>query len=408
MVLGNLDKPQPPFFGWKVAWAAFTVAVFSWGIGFYGPSIFLQTLHTTRGWSISTISAAITAHFLLSAAIVAYLPEAHRRFGLAQVTLAGIVLTALGVQVWANAQQSWQLFAAALVSGAGWAATSGAAINAMVAPWFDRDRPKALSIAYNGASVGGVIFGPLWIALIAQLGFASAAFIVSIAMVAALSPLAINVLRRTPDEFDLHPDAAPQSAAARIAAKPIMSRGGLLRTRRFLTISAAFALGLFAQIGLFAHLITRLAPNFGTGGAAWALSVTTICAVIGRTLLGWLLGERDRRVAAAANFALQAVGVLLLIADGEASVLLLGCILFGLGVGNLISLPPLIAQKEFERGDVGVVIALITAINQAVFALAPAIFGALRDLTGEYVVPFAVAAIAQIAAALIVLAVPRR
>ncbi len=408
MVLGNLDKPQPPFFGWKVAWAAFTVAVFSWGIGFYGPSIFLQTLHTTRGWSISTISAAITAHFLLSAAIVAYLPEAHRRFGLAQVTLAGIVLTALGVQVWANAQQSWQLFAAALVSGAGWAATSGAAINAMVAPWFDRDRPKALSIAYNGASVGGVIFGPLWIALIAQLGFASAAFIVSIAMVAALSPLAINVLRRTPDEFDLHPDAAPQSAAARIAAKPIMSRGGLLRTRRFLTISAAFALGLFAQIGLFAHLITRLAPNFGTGGAAWALSVTTICAVIGRTLLGWLLGERDRRVAAAANFALQAVGVLLLIADGEASVLLLGCILFGLGVGNLISLPPLIAQKEFERGDVGVVIALITAINQAVFALAPAVFGALRDLTGEYVVPFAVAAIAQIAAALIVLAVPRR
>jgi MFS family permease len=408
VVLGNLDKPQPPFFGWKVAWAAFTVAVFSWGIGFYGPSIFLQTLHTTRGWSISTISAAITAHFLLSAAIVAYLPEAHRRFGLAQVTLAGIVLTALGVQVWANAQQSWQLFAAALVSGAGWAATSGAAINAMVAPWFDRDRPKALSIAYNGASVGGVIFGPLWIALIAQLGFASAAFIVSIAMVAALSPLAINVLRRTPDEFDLHPDAAPQSAAARIAAKPIMSRGGLLRTRRFLTISAAFALGLFAQIGLFAHLITRLAPNFGTGGAAWALSVTTICAVIGRTLLGWLLGERDRRVAAAANFALQAVGVLLLIAGGMAGVLLLGCILFGLGVGNLISLPPLIAQKEFERGDVGVVIALITAINQAVFALAPAIFGALRDLTGEYVVPFAVAAIAQITAALIVLAVPRR
>ena len=33
------------FFGWSVAWAAFALAVFAWGIGFYGPSVFLQTLH---------------------------------------------------------------------------------------------------------------------------------------------------------------------------------------------------------------------------------------------------------------------------------------------------------------------------------------------------------------------------
>src|SRR5690606_14829407 len=32
----------PLFFGWRVVWAAFTIAVLAWGIGFYGPSIFLQ------------------------------------------------------------------------------------------------------------------------------------------------------------------------------------------------------------------------------------------------------------------------------------------------------------------------------------------------------------------------------
>lgn len=407
-MLEKLDKPQPTFFGWRVAWAAFSVAVFAWGFGFYGPSIFLQTLHASRGWSISLISAAITAHFLWSAAMVACLPNAYRRYGLAEVTLAGVVLSASGVLAWASAQQPWQLFAAALVSGAGWAATSGAAINAMVTPWFDRDRPNALSIAYNGASVGGVIFGPLWIALIAQLGFTSAALIIGIIMVATLSPLVIKVLGRTPAELGLHRDGAPQSATAPMAAKLIINRRALLRNRRFLTISAAFALGLFAQIGVFAHLITHLAPDFGTGGAAWALSTTTVCAVIGRTVLSWMLGERDRRAAAAANFALQAFGVTLLIFGGGVSVLLLGCILFGLGVGNLISLPPLIAQKEFENGDVGTAVALITAINQATFAFAPAIFGILRDLTGEYSIPFAIAAIAQLAAALIVSASPRR
>ena len=38
------------------------------------------------------------------------------------------------------------------------AAVLDCAINAMIAPWFDRDRPKALAHAFNRASVGGVVF----------------------------------------------------------------------------------------------------------------------------------------------------------------------------------------------------------------------------------------------------------
>jgi hypothetical protein len=76
------------FFGWKVVAAAFAVAVFSWGIGFYGPSVFLHVLHSQRGWPVSAISAAITAHYLVSAAIVVRLPELHRRFGMAAMTRA--------------------------------------------------------------------------------------------------------------------------------------------------------------------------------------------------------------------------------------------------------------------------------------------------------------------------------
>jgi len=183
-----------------------------------------------------------------------------------------------------------------------------------------------------------------------------------------------------------------------------MSRADLLRDQRFVTISAAFALGLFAQVGLFAHLVTRLAPEFGANGAATAISLTTVCAVVGRTALGWLLGNRDRRKAASVNFAVQACGTALLMWGSGAPALLGGCVLFGLGVGNLISLPPLIAQREFDPDEVGMVVALITAINQAVFAFAPAVLGALRDLQGGYALPFGIAACIQIAAALIVIA----
>jgi hypothetical protein len=70
----------------------------------------------------------------------------------------------------------------------------------------------------------------------------------------------------------------------------------------------------------------------------------------------------------------------LILAQGQSThLLLLGVVLFGLGIGNVTSLPPLIAQVEFARVDLPRAIALATAISQAAFAFAPATFGIIRE-----------------------------
>jgi MFS family permease len=390
------------FFGWSVAWAAFTIAVFAWGIGFYGPSVFLQSLHGSRGWPISQISLAITTHFLLSAVVIAWLPDIHRRLGIARTTFLGAVATAAGLVLWSNSGEPWQLFIAAIPSAAGWAMTSGAALNAIVAGWFDRDRPMAIALAFNGASVGGVLFVPLWVYLIRSIGFPFAALLVGGCMVAVVGYLCVGFLAKSPGDMGLAPDGhASRQPAQR--PKPRLTRAEIVRTPRFLTISAAFALGLFAQIGLLAHLVVRLAPEIGIERAGMLVSLATACAVIGRTITGQWIGKHDRRLAAALNFAVQIGGVLLLILSSGWTGLTLGCILFGIGIGNLTSLPPLIVQTEFDRADVVTVVALIIAINQGVFAFAPAIIGALRDATTDYQLPFALIAVTQLLAAVIVL-----
>jgi cyanate permease len=63
----------------------------------------------------------------------------------------------------------------------------------------------------------------------------------------------------------------------------------------------------------------------------------------------------------------------------------------------------LIVQKEFEREDVATAVALIIAINQGVFAFAPAIIGAMRDTTANYQLPFALIALIELLAAVIIL-----
>lgn len=397
------------FLGWRVTWAAFTVAVFGWGVGFYGPPVFLFAVHEARGWPVWMVSTAVTCHFLLGAFWVANLPTLHRRFGVAAVTRAGGLLSLFGMLGWALAEAPWQLFLATAVSGAGWAATGAAAINAMVSPWFVRRRPAALSTAYNGASVGGILLSPLWVLAIGALGFPAAVALVGTVMAVTLWLLAGRYFRRSPAELGQAPDG---EAAGPAAARPVSRHAPLpgramWRNRRFLTLVLGSSLGLFAQIGLIAHLFSLMAGPMGPDLAGLAAGLATVCAILGRTAMGWLLTPTaDRRIAAAANHALQVVGSLVLLASGgsDVALLLAGVVLFGLGLGNATTLPPLIAQQDFAAADTARAVALVTACAQAAYAFAPAAFGLLREFSAGTAPFFLAAGATQVLAAVALLA----
>jgi MFS family permease len=395
------------FFGWQVVAAAFVLAMCSWGINFYGPSVFLHALHAREGWSLSLISAAITLHFIASAVVVTRLPGLHRRFGLVAVTRGGMLCCSLGLLGWGFAAAPWMLVPAALLTAAGWAVTSGAAINAYVAPWFDRRRPAALAMAYNGASVGGVVFTPVWALLIGGLGFAWASLAVALAVLVVTWPLAGRWFGRTPAALGLFADGGTEAPPPRPMPAPA---GPLWRQWGLRTLALAFALGLTAQMGLLTTLFSIMAPALGQQGAGLAISLTTACAVVGRTVVGTLLPPgMDRRVAGVLNFLLQAAGsaILALAAGQSVPLLLTGTVLFGLGIGNLLSLPPLIAQREWPAEQVTAVIALVTAVNQAFYAFGPAVFGAALEAWGPAAPPLLAAGL-QLAAAAVLAVRPGR
>lgn len=401
---------KPPFFGWHIVAATFVLAVFGWGVGFYGPPIYLQTVVERTGWSVALVSAAVTLHFLVGAVVIANLPRLYRSLSVPVVTALGAALLAAGVVGWAMASEPWQLFCAALLSGVGWVAMGAAAVNAIISPWFVSSRPAALSMAYNGASIGGVIFSPLWVALILAIGFLKAAIVVGVTMIAAILSLSIFVFSKTPERLSqfpdgIRPDAGPAAVSASAAAA--MPKGSLWRDRRFLTLAAGMALGLFAQIGLLAHLFSLLVPAIGPQNAGLAMGGATIAAIAGRTVVGLVMpASADRRLVACASYAVQIGGSLtfLIAGDANATLMIIGVILFGAGIGNATSLPPLIAQVEFGKADVARVVPLIVAIGQASYSFAPAVFGALRTMSSsglssfDGAALFAVASVVQAAA----------
>lgn len=274
-------------------------------------------------------------------------------------------------------------------------------------------RPVALASAYNGSSVGGIVFSPLWVGVIGLLGFPGAAVVIGLVMIVTIWILADVYFRMTPELMGLKADggaADPASLPPTQFQKPL-SRKQLWGDWRFVTLAAGMALGLFAQIGLLAHLFSFLVPPLGAQLAGVAMGAATAAAIAGRTLIAWMMPVvSDRRLFGCGNYIIQTLGSLAFaFAAGEnVPLLLLGVVLFGAGIGNTTYLPPLIAQSEFRNEDVSRVVPLIVGIGQATYAFAPAMFGFLRELglasssapVGAAPLVFITAALVQTSAAL--------
>ena len=99
----------------------------------------------------------------------------------------------------------------------------------------------------------------------------------------------------------------------------------------------------------------------------------TAAAIAGRTLVGWLMpANADRRLVASLSYAVQIVGSLVPVRRRRRRMFrcfILGVLLFGSGIGNGTSLPPLIAQMEFVKDDVARVVPLIVATSQGDFCV---------------------------------------
>jgi MFS family permease len=112
--------------------------------------------------------------------------------------------------------------------------------------------------------------------------------------------------------------------------------------------------------------------------------MTTFAAVLGRIATGYIADRFDRRTVACVNFTVQMLGMAILATATTPALLYIGCVLFGLGVGNTTSLPGLLVQQEFPKQHFARIVSLVVAINQFSFAFGPSLLGQLEHAEGSY------------------------
>src|SRR5262249_35628809 len=141
-----------------------------------------------------------------------------------------------------------------------------------------------------------------------------------------------------------------------------------------------FALAIAAQVGFIVHMVALLLPLLGSGGTGLAVTLSSLSAMVGRLALWTVMDRLPRRGTAALCFLSQASGLgLLLACPGSVPAAYAGIVLFGLSVGNVITLPAVIVQAEFPAASFGAIMGLSGAISQFALAFAPGVFGVLHD-----------------------------
>jgi MFS family permease len=139
-----------------------------------------------------------------------------------------------------------------------------------------------------------------------------------------------------------------------------------------------------AQVGFIVHQISLLEPHLGESCAALTVSATAVAALLGRIALGVLSDRVDLRDLSAFNIGAQGVALVVMATWPSPAIFVAASLVFGLGVGNLITLPPLLAREEFGQRSFGTVFGLVAAPAQVGVALGPGLMGVLHDALGSY------------------------
>jgi MFS family permease len=369
----TIDESSPRYFGWRVVAACFLMALACWGFGLYGHSVYLAELTRLYGWPPSLIAGASTASYLLNAFLVIFTSNALARFGARRLVLFGVAALALAIVLLALARKPWQVYAAYLAMSFGWLGLGLVTLPTLISQWFTRRRGLAISLALNGASFGGIVVAPSLVGLIHLTDFTTAMLIAAAVTVAILVPV---IFLWVP---------ARAAATQPREADSAWTRRDALRSLPFWTISGPFALALTAQVAFIVHQIAFMEPIVGRAQAAISVSLMTAFAVIGRLTLGAVVDRLDPRLISAGAMLSQAAALFVMTRATDTTVLLTCCAVYGFSVGNIITLPSLIIQREFPDPAFGTVLGLSTAIGTFAGALGPGLIGLIRDATGSYV-----------------------
>ena len=380
---GGLSRRRAWLVVFVIGWT-FTVAT---GLGFYSLPVYLNVLVHSRGFALTTVSYAVSAFFLVSAVVNVPLGRLIRRIQPRWVMLGGSVLAGLSLFLLGRVEAVWELYLDFTIFGCGFSASSYLPGTAVIVGLFDRDRARALALALTGGSVGGVVVAPLLARIVDARGLTATAPWLGLAYL-ILGGLPVLVFIRG------HLAAAP--AAGAVAGAPAGGAAGVsyavaVRSAAFVLVTVSFGVLMADQVGTQVQIVA-IGSAMGVGNAGIAVAIMASATVVGRLIGAFALSRLPVIGFSAVMGVLQGASFVVLALLSGLAGLAAGTVLFGITIGNLTVLIPLVVVELFGLIDYPRIYAVSQFGASVGTAAGPAVLAGLHSGFGSYRMPLLILA----------------
>jgi MFS family permease len=377
---------------WWVAVATFLSVVCAAGVRSM-PGVLIEPLNSEFGWSLGTISVAISINLVLFGLTAPFAAALMERFGVRQVVTAALLLVAVGSGLTVFVSAPWQLVLTwGVIIGTGTGSMALALVATVVGRWFVARRGLVSGLLTAASATGQLVFLPLIATLADRIGWRAAALAVAGAALLVV-PFVLGLLRNRPSDLGLLPlggtaaDVLPphRTGAARMAVGALT---GAARTRPFWLLAGGFMICGATTNGLVQSHFVPAGADHGMPmtTAASLLALVGLFDLVGTVASGWLTDRFDPRLLLLAYYGLRGVSLAMLgpLFGAGLDVSMLAFVIF-YGLDWVATVPPTMALcRDIFGPTSAVVFGWIYASHQIGAGIVALAAGLVRDHYGSY------------------------
>jgi MFS family permease len=368
------------------------------GFAYYGLPFFFDFITKEYGWSRTVVTSGNALGKLLVGPLFGFIAGwLIDKYGPRRLMLSGILMMGIALIGLSFADSLGLFYLFYIFNALGYVCGGPLPCQVLISSRFDKNRGKAMGIAYLGIGTGGALVPLIAAALERNYGWHFSLAALGVIAVVLAFPM-VYFLRGSSSKVI-------QTSKSEEAV-PIKK---ILTNRNFYLLGIGSMCAIGAVGGINQHLKLYLRDlEFTQSQAAHVISLVLLSSLAGRVLMGWLADIIRRKYVMILIYMIVACAIPLLLMPDFPGRIYIFAVIFGIGLGGDYMIIPLMAGDLFGVRALGRTMGIILVADGIAESLFPMLLGVLyNDVTKSYSIGFIVLICVAVAGAVIVSFLPK-